>query len=105
MDESKIRLDYEVQHDEDEILIYTRWGIHDPTKPMGHTCMLAHLPCSDTEDEDATAFKLADLFIASPEMLGTLQEIQRSSTEDSVVQMATDAIEMVLGNSDDHQIG
>ena len=67
IDLTQLALEWEPNHQDDTIDIFTRMGIHNPGKPMGHKCSLGSLSCSDTYNPSDCKYQMANLFIASPE--------------------------------------
>ncbi len=72
IDLTKLQLRFEPNHDDDKITIFTTIGMHKQT-PLSWKCQVAELYCGDTTDEDDTAYQIAKLFIAAPEMLDMLK--------------------------------
>lgn len=60
--------------DEDCIGIYTKWGIYDPGKPLGHLCPIGTVHCQLDDEEDA-GYQIVHLFVNSPEMLSLCKKI------------------------------
>lgn len=77
MSEDKIdltRLKLESETAEDMVRIYTEMGIYDPSKPLGHLCPIAELPCCDTMDEEDSAYQIARLFKAARNCLQPVRQ-------------------------------
>ena len=99
MEEARIELtklvfEWEPDHPEDEVRIYTHMGIHKTGVPMGHKCHVGGLSCSDTTDPEDAKYQIANLFCAAPDMLEVLKSLENDdgSIPDRIWQMRNNAI-------------
>ena len=83
----QLQWDFDRHVDDDTIDIYTRMGIRYPDKPLDHQCNLASLLVSDRDDPDDTAYQLAGLFIAAPQLLKAVKDTLETLKPVRIVQL------------------
>jgi hypothetical protein len=81
----ELQLCYESDDDADSLVIYTRYGLHNPDKQLNYKCVLASLPCSDLSDIQDSAYDLVELFTSAPYLFAALHKIMDNVDEDSIV--------------------